>query len=415
MTRDGEANLARPFPLRLLWIASSLLLGLLLLGALAEAYLRPLPGSTTDDELRTPVARKAFFERWQASLAGLRQGHLGFWAPPSTREPFGWWERIRKLPNAAEVRLVLRRHLASDVVLSDLEPVLLEPVDDGVRVSYLVTVVPRSTEFLVPIEPAGIPAGTGKIEAVLMRHLLFATDLPPGEVFTLGDRMPIAPAAAPYRFRWTIRRATSSGRVWRIREVDPTPFEVSADLEKMAFASSTNSPVLLVCSQDRVARIEAEQEAAWKGFQDRCAEIRHQVDRYAAAVLKAVPGVPRKGSAFGSGTGTPTTTLEGAGLGALGGALLGGFFGGAGIGGGLGAAGGGLGGFLYSQERRREIYRRRLAARDAALREARTRILAYREALIDGYEKELLDEARQREAALFSGEAAGFGESPRKD
>lgn len=417
---DGKArvertNLARGLQLRLLWIASSLLLGLLLLGALADAYLRPLAGSTGDDELRTPAALQAFFDRWQAGLSDLRKGSPGFWAPPAARQKFGWWERIRKLPNESGVRLVLRRHLAPDVDLREVEPVSREALPDGVRVSYLVTVSPRSEEFLVPIEPAGIPAGTGKIEAELMRFLLFAPGLPPGEVFTLGDKLPVASAGSPYRFRWTVRRATSTGGIWRIREVDPTPFEGSPDLEKMAFAASRNSQVLLVCAQERLDRIEADQEAAWKGFQDRCAEIRQAADRYAAEVLKTVPGLPHRGSAFGSGTGTPTTTLEGAGLGALGGAFLGGLLGGAGLGAGLGAVGGGLGGFLYSHERRREIYRHRLATREAALREARKRILAYRDGLIRAYEGELRRQAAEREAVLLRGEAAGLGEAPRKD
>ena len=412
-TRAGP-RLSRPLQLRLLWIASSLLLGLLLLGALAEAYLRPLPGSTGDDELRTPEARQAFFDRWQAGLSDLRAGKTGFWTLPATVRKFGWWERIRELPNESGVRLVLRRHLAGDVDLRRIEPVSREPLGGAVRLSYLVTVSPRSEEFLVPVEPGGIPAGTGRIEAGLLRYLLFAPGLPPGEVFTLGDKVPVASAGAPYRFQWTVRRATSTGGIWRIREVDPTPFEGSPELEKMAFVASERAPVLLVCSRERIARIEADQEAAWKGFQDRCAEIRQAADRCAAELLKRVPGVPHRGSAFGSGTGTPTTTLEGAGLGALGGALLGGFFGGAGVGAGLGAVGGGVGGFLFSQERRREIYRHRLAAREAALREARRKVVACRDGLIRAYEEELRRQAAEREA-LLRGEVAGFGEAPRKD
>ncbi|VVM07523.1 hypothetical protein MAMC_01672 [Methylacidimicrobium cyclopophantes] len=415
MAQPTGRNLSKLLQLRLLWIASTLLLGLLLLGALADAYIRPLPGSTGDDEVRTPAAQRAFFDRWQGALADLQKGRLGFWALPSSTEKFGWWDRLRKLPNEATVRLVLRRHLAPDIDLRELQPVHREALADGVSVCYLVTVEPRSAEYLVPIEPAGIPAGTGKIEAGLMRYLLFAEGLPPGYVYTLGDKTLVAPAGSPYRFRWTVRRATSTGGIWRIREVDPTPFESSSEWERMAIAASQNAPVLLVCSQERLSRIEEEQEAAWKGFQDRCAEIRRKADQYASDLLKNIPGIPHKGSAFGAGTGTPTTTLEGAGLGALGGAILGGFFGGAGIGAGLGVVGGGLGGYLYSQERRREIYRRRLAAREAALREARKKIIAFRDGLIRGYEQELQERAREREGVLLRGEAAGFGEALRKD
>ncbi|WP_142661037.1 hypothetical protein, partial [Methylacidimicrobium tartarophylax] len=68
---SGGTHFGRSLQLRLLWIASSLLLGLLLLGALADAYLRPLPGSTTDDEIQTPASRQAFFQEWQAGLARL--------------------------------------------------------------------------------------------------------------------------------------------------------------------------------------------------------------------------------------------------------------------------------------------------------------------------------------------------------
>jgi hypothetical protein len=249
---SGGTHFGRSLQLRLLWIASSLLLGLLLLGALADAYLRPLPGSTTDDEIQTPASRQAFFQEWQAALARLQQGSLGFWAVPPSAQRFGWWDRIRKLPNESGVRLALRRHLAPEVNLRDLRPIRREPLPDGVRISYLVTVEPRSSEFLVLIGPAGIPAGTRKSEEGLMRHLLFAEGLPPGQVFTLGDKALVAPAGSSYRFQWTVRRATADGGLWRIREVDPTPFEASPDLERMAIAASRNTPVLLVCSQDRL-------------------------------------------------------------------------------------------------------------------------------------------------------------------
>lgn len=413
--QPARRNVSELLQLRFLWIASSLLLSLLLLGALGDLYFRPLPGSIRDDELRTPAARQAFFDRWQAALADRQKGRLGFWRPPSATQKFSWWDRLRKLPNEAAVRLVLRRHLAPDIDLQGLQPVRREALANGVAVSYLVTVEPRSAEYLVPIEPASVPAGTGGIEAGLMRYLLFADGLPPGYVFTLGDKSLLAPADTPYRFQWTVRRASSTGEVWRIREVDPTPFESSTELEGMAIAASKKAPLLLVCSQERLNRIEAEQEGAWKTFQDRCAEIRQKADQYAAALLKTIPGIPHKRSVFGAGSGTPTTTLEGAGLGALGGALLGGFLGNVGIGAGLGVVGGGLGGYLYSQERRRELYRRRLAAREAALREARKKILAYRDGLIRAYEEELQEQAWQRKELLFHEEAAGFGEAPRKD
>ncbi|MDD4932457.1 MAG: hypothetical protein PHO89_03210 [Methylacidiphilaceae bacterium] len=268
-TSRGGPHIARSFHLRLLWIASSLLLGLLLLGAIADAYLRPLPASTTDDENRTPAARQAFVQKWQTALAGLQQHSLGFWAPPPSAQPFRWWDRIRKLPNESGVRIALRRHLASDIDLRDLRPIRLEPLSSGVRVSYLVTIEPGSSEFLLPIEPAGIAVGTGKREAALMRHLLFATGLPPGQLFILGDKMLVAPAGSAYRFQWTVRRATTEGGLWHIREVDPTPFEGSPELERIAIAASGSAPVLLVCSEDRLARIEAEQEAARKAFPDR--------------------------------------------------------------------------------------------------------------------------------------------------
>ncbi|MGD9896224.1 MAG: hypothetical protein AB7T14_03970 [Candidatus Methylacidiphilaceae bacterium] len=407
-SREADARrepIEKPIQRRLLWIASSLLLGLLFLGALLDSYLRPLPGSTADDELRTPAYHQAFFNAWQAGLARLQKGDLGLWTPQPSTEKFGWFDRIRKLPNEAGVKIALRRHLSLDVDLRELQPNRLEPLADGVRVSYLVTVVPRSSKFLVPIGPAGIPSGTGRIEERLMRYLLFADGLPPGYVFILGDRSLIASANPPYRFQWTIRRATSTGGIWRIREVDPTPFEDSPGLEAMAIAASQQSPSLIVSSEDRIHRMEMEQEAAWKAFQDRCAAIRHRADQYAAEVLQTIPGAPRKGSAFGAGTGTPSTTLEGAGLGALGGAILGGFFGGAGIGAGLGVAGGGLGGYLYSHERRREIYRRRLAAREAALIEAKRKIVAYRDGLIRAYEEELQTKAKERESLLLRREA----------
>ncbi|WP_018291541.1 hypothetical protein [Verrucomicrobium sp. 3C] len=404
-TGRGGTHFGRSLRLRLLWIASSLLLGLLLLGALADAYLRPLPGSTTDDEVRTPAARQAFFQTWQAALARLQQGSMGLWEPPPSAQRFSWWDRSRKLPNESGVRLVLRRHLSSDIDLRGLQPILLETLPDGVRISYLVSVEPRSSEFLIPIEPAGIPAGTGKIEEGLTRDLLFAEGLPPGQVFTLGDKILVASAGSSYRFQWTVRRATADAGLWRIREVDPTPFEASPDLEGMAIAASKNAPVLLVCSQDRLNQIEAEQEAAWKAFQDRCGEIRQKTDQYATQVLKGVPGIPRKGQPFGVGTGTPTTTLEAAGLGLFGGALLGGFSGHAGLGADLGAVGGGPGGYWYSQERRPET----------SLREARRKILSYRNGLIGAYEEELQERAREREASLFRGETAGFGERPRKN
>ncbi|WP_178086876.1 hypothetical protein, partial [Methylacidimicrobium tartarophylax] len=210
----------------------------------------------------------------QAGLARLQQGNLGFWAVPPTVEKFVWWDRIRKLPNESGVRLALRRHLASEVDLRDLRPIRRELLREGVRISYLVTVEPRSSEFLVRIGPTGIPAGTRKSEEGLMRRLLFAEGLSPGQVLTLGDKILVAPTGSPYRFQWTVRRATADGGLWRIREVDPTPFEASPDLERMAIAASRNSPVLLVCSQDRLKQIEAEQESAWKIFQDRGARRR---------------------------------------------------------------------------------------------------------------------------------------------
>ncbi|MDD2675900.1 MAG: hypothetical protein PHP75_00295 [Methylacidiphilaceae bacterium] len=251
-TSSGETHLGRSLQLRLLWIGSSLLLGLLLLGALADAFLRPLPVSTTDDEIRTPAFRQAFFQEWQAALARLQQGSLGFWAPPSSVQKFSWWDRIRQLPNESGIRLALRRHLASDVDLRDLRPIRREPLPDGVRISYLVTVEPRSSEFLVLIGPAGILAGTRKSEEGLMRHPLFAEGLSPGQVFTLGDKTLVARAGSSYCFQWTVRRATADGGLWHIREVDPTPFEASPDLERMAIATSRNTPVLLVCSQNRL-------------------------------------------------------------------------------------------------------------------------------------------------------------------
>jgi hypothetical protein len=74
-----------------------------------------------------------------------------------------------------------------------------------------------------------------------------------------------------------------------------------------------------------------------------------------------------------------------------------------------------LAGYWYSQERRRELDGRRDATREASLRGARRKILFYRDDLIRVYEEELQEKARSREAILFRGEAAGFGEGPRKD
>ncbi|QSR86489.1 hypothetical protein EM20IM_08320 [Candidatus Methylacidiphilum infernorum] len=362
---------------------------------------KPYPGSTANDEIHSSEITYSKYLFWNEQISRYMQsGVVPFQAEGEGNRP-NFWQLYHDLPNMKAVKAALLRHLPQGFTLLKIEPVRFEKTKDFVQVTYNVKVLPSYTEWVVPRGKALLPASNeDKIQKKLVQLVIFTRDLPPGFIYFFGEKKILCKAQEAFDFSWTVKKAVVQGGVWRILEVGPTPFEDAESFAREGLVLPASEEVYTVKSDPVLNELMREQDQSWQNFFSRINQIRDQVVEYRNQLVKDIPGVPKMGNPFASGSGTPTTTLEGAGIGLLGGALIGGLAGGglgAGIGAGLGMLGGGLGGYLYSHERRKSLYRRRLAERREKIREINEKVEAYRDKLVKEYEEELKERIQARQ------------------
>jgi|GEM_PF-2640312 len=386
---------------KILFLVSGFCLFILTLSFFIYIFTKPYPGSTTNDEINSSEIAYSKYLFWNEQISRYMQSNITPFQPLKEFNRPNFWQIYHDLPNSKAVKAALLRHLPAGVALLKIDPVQFERTKDYVQVIYTVKVLPSYTEWIVPRGKAMLPAANeDKIQKKLVRLVLFTHDLPPGFIYFFGEKKILAKAQEPFEFSWTVKRAVVQGGLWRILEVEPTPFEGPESLLQSFQKSIEVEELYSVKSDPVLNQLMQEQDQSWQAFFARINQIRDQVIDYRNQLIKDIPGVPQMGKPFASGSGTPTTTLEGAGIGLLGGALIGGLAGGglgAGIGAGLGLLGGGLGGYLYSHERRKSIYRRKLAERREKIKEVNEKVEAYRDKLVKEYEEELKEKIQARQ------------------
>ncbi|TFE68769.1 hypothetical protein [Methylacidiphilum caldifontis] len=384
-----------------LFFSVGILLGVVTLAFLIYFFTKPLPGSTANDEINSSEIAYSKYLFWNEQITRYMQGGIVPFQPLKEFNRPNFWQLYHDLPNIKAVKAALLRHLPQGMTVLKIEPVQFEKTKDFIQVTYNVKVLPTYTEWIVPRGKAMLPSSNeDKIQKKLVQLVLFTRDLPPGYIYFFGEKKILCQAQENYEFSWTVKKAVVQGGLWRVLEVEPTPFEDADSLAVQKLLLPPTEEIYSVKSDPVLSELMREQDQSWQNFFARINQIRDQVIEYRNQLVKDIPGVPRMGKPFASGSGTPTTTLEGAGIGLLGGALIGGLAGGglgAGIGAGLGLLGGGLGGYLYSQDRRRSIYRRKLAERREKIREVNEKVEAYRDKLVKEYEEELKEKIQERQ------------------
>jgi uncharacterized protein YcfJ len=366
----------------------------LLLVAGAIFLLRPIPGSTANDEIGT-----GGYVAWRQAAARFIQNPGALAATPVPVGEIGWFDRRFRLPPEKIVVAALQRRLPSGVTLVALRPIAFRPMGDEVSVDYAVTLQSAETLYAVPVVPVPPDPKQGRAGALLPK-LVYADDLPSGRTYDTGAKQEVFPKDRTVTFLWTVPRASKADGTWRIREAQELPFAPFPRYEQQWVAE--NPGARLLRSESALAAADQTAALARQNLHAQAAAIPKQVAAYRENALSGLPprAVDRGG---GSGTGTPTSTGIGVAGGAAGAAGIGALAGGgegAAIGAGAGAVVGGVIGYLAGREHeKREVYRQNAARADMA-RQARARAAAYEDRLWAALSQNVTEAAAAHDAKL---------------
>ncbi len=417
---DGLYDGLKKVPLQI-WIGV-LVLVLLLWGGIYLLF-GATPGSTADDEVRTPRKRAADFQAWSKKEAALVANTAGTGAlhlfSEEGGQKIGWWQARFSLPSEKAVRAALSRRVPEYLRVAELRPLTVGPAEDGEGVSVLYAVKFKAKDDVYAVSviaeptPATLVGTTAKFPpqaAPLVGALVLADDLPPGFAYRPDDRTLLLAKGQTAEVTWRVNQAAKEDGVWKVLDADPIQFEANGEYESALLDGNRKGvpAARLLRSAFAVESGTASEKKALAAFSDRVVAIETQVADFRRTKLADVPEARRDTTKFGgNGSGEPTKTGMRVVGGAAGGAGVGALAGG-GEGAGWGALGGAVLGGIYDlvsksndadklKKAQEADYQRQLAARNAALRKADAETAAYADQLYAAYAEELKARAEAQE------------------
>lgn len=408
------------------------LMALAVLGAIGVELWRT-PPSLANDEIQTPKKLQADHAQWRRFNETLASTGLTAWKTgPSSNggDGISWRQRLFEIPHERSVRAALERRLPPDITLRDFVPTSVVRSDDGMTVTYRVTLRMNSSQYWVPVEDIRLSQPEFSKYQRFGGYVVASEDLPPGKRYVLDQKKMVAMKGTDFQFPWTVRRAAVEGGRWKILDAEPIPFERNPAFERGLFdpghvVTAGARPVepqgeIFLALPTRIGRVpllrsenELRQGAAYEdreiqSLSARVRSIEEQVGRLRQQLAATLPPRPqRDNSSFGgSGSGEPTKTGVRVGGGAAGGAAIGAMAGKT-EGAGWGALGGAIAGGIYDavsksndrkrfEARKQREYEERMAPYDAAKRKMDAEVSRLESELVSSLEQELKEKARQQ-------------------